>query len=228
MNSLEKDKLEILRKIDEKVIYTIIPVFVAVILIWITSSKVINSKNELHNIQTRMDSLKIELDNTKAKADTLDIKLTETISSISKIVSISHNIEDFIESKESFLRTLDEARFLINIRMLFDEIDSNFSEISELSTKIPELDRDRFWITIISSSKSLKDLKNEAKSWVDEYSNDQVAIYKSSNDYFALALKGDGSFTEAYRQTVKLQQSGKAYDAYFASSRDWDKNYLEQ
>lgn len=235
MNPNEKNRIELFNKIEEKenkarkriFIYTLVPVIIAIVWIWTTSSKVINSKRELDKIQNELDIKISELEKIELKVDTLDSKLSNTISSISEIISTSHKIEDFIESKQSFLRSIDEARFLINIRMLFDEINSQYSEILELSSKMPELNRGRNWITIISSSKSLNKLQNEAKSWIKQYGIDQVAIYKSQNNYYALALKGDGSFTKAYRLTVQLQRSGKAYGAYFASSKDWNKNYLE-
>lgn len=235
MNSNEKNKIELINKIEEKekkarkriLIYTLIPVIVAIVLIWVTSSQVINSKRELDKIQNELNTKILELEKIKSKVDTLDSKFSSTISSISEIISTSHRIENFIESKQSFLRSIDEARFLINIRMLFDEINSQYSDILALSSELPELDRGRNWITIISSSKSLNKLQNEAKTWIEQYGIDQVAIYKSKNNYYALALKGDGSFTKAYRLTVQLQRSGKAYGAYFASSKDWNKNYLE-
>lgn len=236
MNSNEKERIELFAKLEERekkahkriLIYTLIPVVIACILIWITSSKVINSNRELTKVKNELKIKISELETIKLKVETLDSKLSNTISSISKIISTSHKIENFIESKQSFLRSLDEARFLINIRMLFDEINSQYSEILKLSSNMPELNRGRNWITIISSSKSLIKLQNEAKSWIKQYGTEQVVIYKSQNDYYALALKGDGSFTKAYRLTVELQRSVKAYDAYFASSKNWNKNYLDE
>ena len=151
MNSNEKNRIELFNKIEKKekkarkriFIYTLIPVIVAIVLIWVTSSEVINSKRELDKIQNELNIKILELEKIKSKVDTLDSKLSNTVSSISEIISTSHRIEDFIESKQSFLRSIDEARFLINIRMLFDEINSQYSDVLASSSKMPELDRGR-------------------------------------------------------------------------------------
>lgn len=234
MNLMEQREF-ILKKIEERgrkvrrnsFIFTLIPIIVAGVLIWFTGSKLVNYQKELSNTQREFDLKRRELKNTQDKLNLLDTKFLRIVSRLNKIVAISHEIEEFIEKKESFLRTLDEARFLISIRRLFDSLDSQFSEVSNLLSGMPDLNRNRIWINIVKSSKSLEKLKEEAHIWIKNYGKDQVAIYRSSNKYYALALKGDGTFTAAYRLTVKLHQNGLAYDAYFAASRDWGRNFLE-
>ena len=233
--SLMEQKEFILRKIEERerklrrnsIIFTLTPIILAVVLIWFSGTKLVNYQKELSNMQREFDLKQRELKNTQDKLNLLDTKFSQIVSKLSKIVAISHEIEEFIERKESFLRTLDESLFLINIRMLFDSINSQFSEVFNLLSGMPDLNRNRIWITIVKSSKSLKKLKEEAYIWIENYGKDQVAIFLSSNKYYALALKGDGSFTTAYRLTVKLQQEDLAYDAYFAASKNWQENFLE-
>lgn len=223
------EQLEILLgKVEERerkarkraVIYTLVPIVFAAGLIWVTWNQVTTAQKELVNIEKERVAAKSEI-------KSLNNQFSKTVSTLSKVVSTSHKIEDFIEKKESFLRDLDEARFLINIRMLFDQIDSEISDLSSVVGEIPDLKRDRIWVTIVKSSKTKKDLETDVQRWISLYGKDQVAIYLSQNKYFALALKEDGSFTKAFRLTVELKEKGLAKDAYFASSTDWGKNFLE-
>jgi hypothetical protein len=69
-------------------------------------------------------------------------------------------------------------------------------------------------------------LKAAAQPWSQQVTKAELAIYASQNGYYALVIKGDGSFTFAYNKTVELQKNGTA-GVYFAESKDWGKDYLE-
>jgi len=75
------------------------------------------------------------------------------------------------------------------------------------------------------SSRDLSKLKRAAEAWSQRVTKMELAIYISQNGYYALVIKGDGSFTFAYNKTVELQKRGTAA-VYFAQSKDWGKDYL--
>lgn len=214
------------KKIRISIIYSLIPILVGVILILFTVNKLTDSQRELARINKQLELKQKEIELAKKKQKLLDKRFSQSAMKFKKIVATMHEIENFIEKKESFLRSLDEARFLINIRILFDKINLQFSEISDLLPGMPRLSRDRIWVTIVKSSRSLEGLKKEAHTWEQQYSKDAVAIYLFSNKFYGLALKGDGTFTTAYKLTVKLQKNGVS-GAYFVATKKGDQNLLE-
>jgi hypothetical protein len=109
--------------------------------------------------------------------------------------------------------------------MKFDEIHGQFEGLADAMPEITQLDRGRSWVAVVASSKSLGECKASAGQWAAFYGKGQVAVYLASNGYYAVAILGDGTFTTAYRLTVKLRHDGAPH-AYFASSKDWGRNYL--
>ena len=227
MNKSEEQLQSLLQKVEERertarrraVSYTVIPIICVGILLWVTGSQVVSAQRELSIIQQKLEAARKEV-------KTLDAKFTETGSKLREIVEVAHEMEEFIEKKESFLRSLGEARFLIDIRMLFDKINVQFAELSKIMPEMPPLGRGRTWLTIVGSYKALDEAKRSAARWIQLYGRDQVAIYSAPNRYYALAIKGDGSFTAAYRLTVGIQKQS-APDAYFASSQNWGDNLIQ-
>jgi hypothetical protein len=205
---------------------TVIPAMLAIALVAITASSVSQSRNELHVVhqQLRMatDSLRL----VKTEAESLRNDVRQAGVQLIAVATTASEMERFIESKESFLRSLDEARFLIDIRMRFDSLHADMLRVAEASPGILDVRPQRRWVTVVRSSKSPVDLRTLAPRWVARYGADQVGLYRSQNGYYALALLGDGTFTSAYRLTEALHRDGRAPGAYFASAPDWGANLL--
>jgi hypothetical protein len=78
----------------------------------------------------------------------------------------------------------------------------------------------------VKSSRDLNDLKTAAPAWIADYGRPNVAIYQTPNGFYALAVQGGGTFTQAYRLTVSLVRSGRARDAYFADAGGWGSSLM--
>src|SRR4051812_41829152 len=104
---------------------------------------------------------------------------------------------------EPYLRSQGEASFYINFRMLEDKIRGNYIDLSAKVSKLPEIDENKNWIVIVESSMSLEDLKMQVNRLASIYGKNQVAIYRDKNGMYALSLKGNGTFTRAYRLNVE-------------------------
>jgi hypothetical protein len=130
---------------------------------------------------------------------------------------------------EQQVRSIEQAivgnpGLLISVRMMFDRIDTQYRDAAKYLPELPPLNQRR-WVTVLMSSRDLPALKLSAQAWSQRLARTDLAIYASQNGYYALVIKGDGSFTFAYNKTVELQKSGTA-GAYFAESENWGKDYL--
>lgn len=178
------------------------------------------STYHLRNAESRIAQL-------KQQEEKINKQMAETASNFVDIAVATRDIERLIESKESYLGTIDEAMFLIDVRMKFDEINKRIDKLSLTYPAIATFKDRRQWITIVKSSKDISSLRTAATVWLSEYGKSKVAIFKSLNRFYALALIGDGTFTTAYRLTVSLQKNGRAPGAYFAGNENWGKDYLK-
>jgi predicted RNase H-like nuclease (RuvC/YqgF family) len=174
----------------------------------------------------QVNGLEQQITDLKEKEAVLNRHVQESASQFIEIAHITQQVERLIESKQSYLRTLDEARYLIDLRMKFDSLNSELQQLSQNIPEIKKITDQRRWITIVKSSRELDSLRLSAMPWIAKYGKDKVAIYKTGNGFYALAVLTDGSFTKAYRLTVDLMKTGEARDAYFDDSADWGPNIL--
>ena len=198
-------------------VLTMIPIIVGALTLSYVAYAVNSARRELASVQH---------ERAEAASKTLQAQaeLKKAERSLTEIVRITQEMQEFVERKQSFLRTLDEARFLISIRMMFDRIDAQYQEAAKNLPGLPPLN-ERRWVTVLMSSRDLSKLKHAAEDWSKRIAIADLAIYASQNGYYALVIKGDGSFTFAYNKTVELQRNGAA-GIYFAESKDWGKDYL--
>jgi hypothetical protein len=195
-------------------ILTLIPVIVSALIFSYVAYAVNSARRELASVRHKAESV----------TQHVQAELKKTERAFAEIVQIKDEMQEFVERKQSFLRTLDEARFLISIRMMFDRIDAQYRDTAKFLPGLPPLN-ERRWVTVLMSSRDLSKLKRAAEGWSQRVAKTELAIYASQNGYYALVIKGDGSFTFAYNKTVELQKSGTP-GVYFAESKDWGKDYL--
>lgn len=201
-----KDQLQsLLQRVENReriarrraVIYTVIPFLFGGILILVVGGVVIRAQRELANAKSELRMM----------------------------IEVTNQLEDFFERQDTTLFIRTEARSMIAMRMMFDTINEEF-EISSLGPEMPQLGRGRVWITIVGSYSTLNNARQASPQWVNLYGADHVAIYLTKNNYYALAISGDGTFTSAYELTAELKQ-GPAYDAYFVAAHNWGENLLQ-
>jgi DNA repair exonuclease SbcCD ATPase subunit len=201
------------------VIYSMIPIAVAVVLVAWTAREVAHARAEVEKAEKEVGRL-------QQQADSANQQLRDAATKLVGIATATREIETLIESKQSYLRTIDEARFLIDIRMKFDALNSDLLKLSESFPAMETIADNRKWVTVVKSSRDLNDLKTAAPAWIADYGRSNVAIYRTPNGFYALAVPGDGTFTQAYRLTVSLMRSGRARDAYFAEASGWGSSLI--
>jgi hypothetical protein len=152
--------------------------------------------------------------------------MNEAGNKLTDIAMVTRRVERLIESKKTYFRSIKEVRFLIDVRMMFDELNDKLLKLSSTFPVLGSLSENRRWVTIVKSTTDLESLRRFSRSWVAEYGVSNMAIYKAPNGFYALAILEDGSFTAAYRLTASLQQTGRAPGAYFVREEDWGKNFL--
>jgi hypothetical protein len=201
------------------VIYSMIPIAVAVVMVTWTAREVAQARVEV-------DKARLVVGRLQHQADSANQQLRDAVTKLVSIATVTKQIEALVESKQSYLRTLDEARFLIDIRMKFDALNSDLLKLSESLPAMQTIADNRKWVTVVKSSKDLNDLKAAAPAWIADYGQSNVAIYQTPNGFYALAVRGDGTFTQAYRLTVSLIRSGRARDAYFVEASEWGSSLM--
>lgn len=219
---------------------TFIPLLFAILLITYTAEKIIKAQKELDNIEGRMteannrvsyaekryDSVSRENETLIKQNDSLKKSLIETTVLLGKQVSVFSEFKKFVDNIKTYDRSYEEAAFWINYKMLEDKIRGNYDDLSKKVSNLPNLDSNTVWVVVVSSSSSLEDLRKEAAKVVNIYGRDETAIYKTNNSTYVLAVKGNGTFTRAYRLNVELRDKYKFAGAYFSSSANWGKDYL--
>ncbi len=201
------------------VVYTMIPIVAAVVLIAWTAREVRRANSEVETARQKVVSL-------QHQADSANRQLQEAATNFVGIAAATKEIESLIEAKQSYLRTIDEARFLIDIRMKFDVLNSDLLKLSSSFPTMQAVTDRRKWVAIVRSSKDFDSLKAASRDWIAAYGAADVAIYRTGNGYYALAIPGDGTFTQAYRLTVSLIRSRRATGAYFAEISGSGPNLL--
>ena len=246
---------DIIHKFEEKekqskqraIIMTFVPLIVGLLLITFTSQKVIKAQKELDKIEEKIqgskkevyrardslnmvkDSLRLLMDQNKSLRSltySLSQNLSESVSTLGKAVSVTSEFKKFIDKMEPYLRSQGEASFYINYRMLEDKISGNYNALSEKVSRLPKIDEKLNWIVIVESSRSLEDLKRQVNRLASLYGRNQVAIYRENNGMYVMSLKGNGTFTRAYRLNVELRDKYGYRGPYFSSSKDWGTNYM--
>ena len=196
-----------------------IPIAIAVVLVaW--------TRREVTHARVEVEKARQEVDRLQHQADSTNQQLRDATTKLISIATVAKEIETLIESKKSYLRTIDEARFLIDVRMKFDALNSELLKLSESFPAMRTISDNRKWVTVVKSSRDLNDLKTAASAWIADYGRSNVAIYQTPNGFYALAVQGDGTFTQAYRLTVSLFRSGRARDAYFAETSGWGSSLM--
>jgi len=237
-------KLERNEKLAKRraILLTFFPVVLAILLIIYTTQKVVHAQKELDTVEDRirvanikivdterkLDSFKILNTNLKIQNDSLKKSLIETSILLGKQVSVFNEFKIFIDKMKPFDRSSAQAAFWINYRMLEDRIRGNYADLARHVAGLPDLDTLKNWIVIVKSSSSLEDLKIEVAHLASIYGEDQIVIYKSGQDFYSLAVKGNGTFTRAYRLNVELRDKNGYPGAYFSGRDDWGSDYLKK
>lgn len=224
---------DIISKIESKerktrkrvMLLTLIPIISSIILLGYTSERVIDSRNELKSIENRYEQIINENSQLLLRNDSLSLALRKSTETLGRSTSVLWELKKFIDAIEPDLRTYEEAKFFIRFRMMEEKIRGDYEELSKTVSELPNIKDENNWIVIVESNVSLEDLKKSQEKLESIYSEDQIVIYKDANDVYALALKGNGSFTRAYRLNVELRDKYGYYGAYFRGIKDWGKDY---
>jgi len=223
---LSKVKYNEKRAKKRALVFTIIPIVVAIVLITYTSAKIYQAQEDLNAIKRKITKIKSLNDSLRRQNNSLSDSLKKSIVTLGKAVSVTTEINKFIDKEMPYYRSLNETRFYINQRMLNDKIRGNYVTLSETVSKLPQLDDNKNWIVIVETSASLEDIKKDAPNLISIYGRDQVVIYKDTKESYALGIKGNGTFTRAYRLNVELRDKYGYIGAYFSPSLNWGSNYL--
>src|SRR6267378_3086007 len=154
------------------VFYTLIPIVVAAVLVIWTGEYLLHAKAEAESV--------------REQAELLNIQLRDSATKLVDIATVATQIESLVESKQSYLRTIDEARFLIDLRMKFDSLNAEIVKLSGTVPAMRSMNKDRKWVTVVKSSKNLATLKQLASKWIADYGRSDVAIYETPNGFYAL------------------------------------------
>jgi hypothetical protein len=223
------------------ILFTFLPLLACLALIAYTSQRVVKANKELATIDAKIELANSRVNKAedglkavnginhqlKSENDSLSDALQQSVINLGKAVSITSQFKQFIDKMEPSLRSQGEAAFYINFRMMEERIRGDYKSLSEKVAGLPNLDEGKTWIVIVGSSMSLEDLKSDAPRLANIYGKDQVAVYKDDHGNYALSVKGNGTFTRAYRLNVELRDKYKYTGAYFSSAKDWGRNYLE-
>jgi hypothetical protein len=219
----------------------LIPCIAALLFLGFTTYKVTIAQQQLQKIDSFTKSNQVRLNKVQAQLNTADslnktlknandslsTMLQESATNLGKAVSVTNEFRTFIDKMQPYLRSQQEASFYINFRMMEDKVRGNYETLSQKISNLPDLDTNKNWLVIVQSSMSLEDLRNEAPKLISEYGADQVAIYQDSRKNYALSVKGNGTFTRAYRLNVELRDKYGYQGAYFSPSLNWGSNYLK-
>ena len=223
------------------ILIILIPCIGALFLIDFTTNKINTADKQLQTIDKLTTQSQLVLAKTTAdlkrsdsinktltfKNDSLSKILIESVTNLGKAVSITSEFKSFIDKIRPSLRTQEEASFYINFRMMEDKIRGNYNTLAEKTSQLPNIDDNKTWITILESSTSLDDLKKDADKFITIYGRDQVAIYQDGKNFYALNVKGNGTFTRAYRLNVELRDKFGITGSYFSCSNDWGTDYIK-
>jgi len=181
--------------------------------------------NEIKSLSVLYEKTKRENDKLKFQNDSLIIVLKKSTETIGRASSVLWNLKTFIDKIEPELRTSKQAKFFIKFRLIEEEIRGDYEYLSKTVSELPKIKDENDWIVIVKSSVSQEDLTKTQKVLESIYGKNQIAIYKDANDIYALAVKGNGSFTRAYRLNVELRDKYGFYGSYFRGISDWGKDF---
>lgn len=204
---------------------TFIPLISAITLITVTSIYIYTANKSLDKIKKEYNKTHEENLRLKMRNDSIINTTKESTIILGEAASLISKFKDFIDKIPPPERNSAEARFYISFRMFEETIRGNYYDLSEKISQLPNITDKRTWFAIVSSSVSLEDLKMEAVKLQELFSKDQVAIYKLKS-YYALVIKGNGTFTRAYRLTVDLNKNFETRGTYFNGLEDWGEDYL--
>lgn len=193
---------------------TMLPTAGAVVFVGVVTTQV-------QRLEAERQELAHQASEAEMQQATLSAALRDAGQELTALVAATSAIEELVESRESFLRSLDEARFLIDIRMRFDSIHLAIEALAEIAPGLTEVRPWRTWVAVIASAKSPIDLQITDAMAPCVGPDERSAVLRSPNGFYALVLPGDGTFTSAYRTSVSLQERGCAPGAYFADAEDW-------
>ncbi len=217
------------------IIFTLVPIMTAIILITVTSREVIKMNDQLGTMEKKLEAteemhrvLKSQNDSLKSVNNALQDTLVESTITLGKASSVLWEFKEFIDRMHPADRTREEAQFFIEFRMLEERVRGNYKHMAESIDELPMIQDENNWIVIVESSVSLEDLKRNVNVVASLYGREQVAIYKEGETYYRLAVKGNGTFTRAYRLNVELINEHGFHGAYFDGRKDWGSNYLDE
>ena len=204
------------RRRRRSIVLTILPLVAAVVLVAIASQAISRLQAEQRKTAAERAALASQTESLKRAMAEVGRQLTGTVEAVSAI-------ETLIESKQSYLRTIDEARFLIDVRMKFDSVHTALDAVAAVAPELATMHPWRRWVTVVKSARRTSELGSPSSLPACLKPQERMATFRTPNGMLALALLGDGSFTTAYRQTVRLKESSCVPGAYFANSEKWER-----
>jgi hypothetical protein len=217
---LDKVEAREVRARRRAVFYTAIPVVAICALVWIGGHRY----QQLVDSDRRLEQVRAESATLIKQAEDARNSLLGAGKDIEAALTVLRQLEAFVEREKPFMRSADHARLLISIRMAFDKLNDTAAALSKSMPDVVDKlqQRPRRWVTIVSSSSDLGALRRSVEQYQRKMPDSKLAIYRSVNGFYGLAVLGDGSFTDAYRKTVELKNRDIAPMAYFADATSWD------
>ncbi len=202
-------------------LFTALPVVGAIVFVAVVTTQIGRLESERGRLATQTRDLEARTAHAEAQEAKLSAALSDAGQQLNALIEATTAIENLIESKQSFLRSLDEARFLIDIRMRFDSVHGALDRLGSIAPQLKTARPWRPWFTVLASVTSpagliLSDTMRRCLS-----PSDETVVLRSPNGLYALVVRRDSTFTTAYRLTVLLQEQGCAPGAYFASANGW-------
>jgi uncharacterized protein with GYD domain len=202
------------RRRRRSLVLTALPLVAAIILVVVAGQAIRQLQDEQRQATAASAAL-------EAQTTSLKRTMAEVGRQVTGVVEAISAIEALIESKQSYLRTIDEARFLIDVRMKFDAVHAALDAVSTAAPDLAKVRPWRRWVTVVKSAREPSELAIPSNRLECLESQKELIVFRTPNGMLALVILGDGSFTAAYRQTVRLRDAGCVPGAYFADTEKW-------
>jgi hypothetical protein len=231
VNSIEQSNLEQIKMQESTFFITDLSLFKNNVSWW-ENDKIyrenLNLKLENELLSKTNSSLKNEKKLLIRKNDSLIKDLRHSTGILGRSSSILWDLKEFVDKINPNLRSEEQAAFFIRFRILEEKIRGDYEYLSETVSKLPVIKDENNWIVIVESNVSMYDLSETYALLKSIYGKDQIAIYKDVNNIYALAVKGNGSFTRAYRLNIELRDEHDINGAYFRGIKNWGEDYSKE
>ena len=196
----------------------LLAISVAVLALFVMSGVALMQHREVRREKANVEAKRDSVAGLVAVLDSTQMATTQAI-------ALTRQLQQTIEAGEREARTPAERQLLTDLHMQFAQLDSAYERVLRGSPAVQSLDRGRKWITILESGVSLEGARDAAKGWEKKFGPHPVAVYRSPNGFYAVAIPGDGSFMAALEATSAARANG-APDAFYAFATDWGEDQL--